>query len=418
MAFASAGANVVRVDLSRVDELMRLVSELVVSRSRLGDVLAAAGHHAGADPAWQALHETNALLERQLRTLREGITRIRLVPIGDVFDRLRFAIRDVSRETGKDVQLELSGEDTQIDKLVVDRMLEPLMHLVRNAVSHGIEAPEVRVARGKPARGRLALRASALGDRIRIEVEDDGAGVDQEQVAAKARSRGLLDAAESLSPDYLLEVLRAPGFSTRDGADLASGRGVGMAVVAVAVRELGGDLRLFTVPGEGTRFEIELPLTLMIVDALLVEIGGQRMAVPQPALREILQIDESAVTRFESNEVLPYRGSVLPIVNLARLFTMTAVSSEARHLLVVGSDSALAGLLVDRLLGLREIVIHPVPDPLVSVPGIAGATELGDGRVSLILDTAALVRMARERSQRTTSPSHSARAETVGAPPT
>ena len=395
--FATAGSNVVRVDLSRVDALMRIVSELVVTRSRLGEALTHMNGEATGNE-WQPLHEANALLERQLRSLREGITRIRLVAIGEVFERLRFAVRDVARESGKEVVLDLSGGDTEIDKLVVDRMLEPLMHLVRNAVSHGIETPEVRRARGKSAEGRLALRASAVGDRICIEVEDDGAGVDVEQVAARARTGGLLAPAEALVPDQVLDVLAVPGFSTREQADLASGRGVGMAVVTGAIRELGGQVAMSTTPGRGTRFAIELPLTLMIVDALLVEVGGQRMAVPQPALREILQVEPATFTRFENNEVIPYREGVLPLVNLRQLFAMSdARPGTHHHALVVGNDTRLAGLLVERLLGLREIVVHPVPDPLVAVPGIAGATELGDGRVSLILDAPALIRMAANR---------------------
>lgn len=395
MAFPATGFNMVRVDLGRVDALMRIVSDMVVTRARLQSAISELSD-AETDGRWEPLRDANALIERQLRSLREGITRIRLVAIGEVFERLRFAVRDLARESGKEIVLDLSGGDTEIDKLVVDRMLEPLLHLVRNAVSHGIEAPEVRRTRGKPEAGRLALRASAIGDRICIEVEDDGAGVDIEQVAAAARARGLLGSADGLTPGEILDVLAEPGFSTRPEADLASGRGVGMAVVQGAVRELGGEISMRSTPGHGTHFTIELPLTLMIVDALLVEIGGERMAVPQPALREILPAEPATFTRFENNEVIPYRGGVLPIVTLRRLFALSAQPTGPRHVLVVGNEPRLAGLLVDRLLGLREIVVHPIPDPLVAVPGIAGATELGDGRVSLILDAPALVRLAQQ----------------------
>jgi len=279
----------------------------------------------------------------------------------------------------------------------VDRMLEPLLHLVRNAVSHGIERPSERTAVGKPAEGTLTLRATASGDRIHIVVEDDGAGIDVAAVARRARERGLLADDAPLTDEHLLDVLCAAGFSTRDEADRTSGRGVGMDVVRSAVRALSGDLRVESEPGRGTSFTIELPLTLMILDALLVDVGGQQMAVPQPALREIVQVDVASIVTFENNHVVRYRDGVLPIVHLARLFDFTTSNADTCYLLVVGSEAAPMGLRVDRLLGLREIVVHPVADPLVAMPGVAGATDLGNGRVSLILDVAALLRLAEEQ---------------------
>ena len=388
--------SVARVELARLDAVMRLVGDLVVSRSRLDDLLRSSG-----DPraVHDALEETSGAMERQIRQLRESVMRIRLVPIGEVFERLRFAARDAIRESGKQVTLVFHGQSTEIDKLVVDRMLEPLLHLVRNAVSHGIEPPEARLARGKPAQGTLTLRAAAAGDRITVDVEDDGAGIDVEQVARRARVQGLLGADDPLTPDRLLDVLCAPGFSTRELADLTSGRGVGMDVVAATVRVLAGELSVDTEPGRGTRFVIELPLTLMILDALLVEVGGQQMAVPQPALREILQLDATSLVSFENNDVVSYRDGVLPVVSLSRFFGLGNSRPRSLYVLVVGTEGAPMGLVVDRLVGLREIVVHPVNDPLVTVPGIGGATELGDGRVSLILDTGALLRVAQEQRE-------------------
>lgn len=400
-----AGASVVRVELPRLDAVMRLVADLVISRSRLDDVLAQLGRDAPS-AARDALEETNAAMERQLRQLRERVMRIRLVPVGEAFERLRFAARDAIRESGRRVALVFHGQSTEIDKLVVDRMLEPLLHLVRNAVSHGIELPDARVAGGKSAEGTLSLRAMASGDRIIIEVEDDGSGIDVERVAARGRERGLLAPDEALTDDRLLDVLCAPGFSTRDEADKTSGRGVGMDVVRSAVRALSGVLSVSTSPGRGTRFVVDLPLTLMIVDALLVQVSGQQMAVPQPALREILQVDASAIVRFENNDVVPYRGGVLPVIRLARLFGLTEIARPSVYLLVVGTESAPMALMVDRLVELREIVVHPVTDPLVTVPGVSGATELGDGRVSLILDAAAILRLAQEQQEHRTRSRH------------
>jgi len=313
---------------------------------------------------------------------------------------MRFAMRDVIRDSGKSVRLEFEGEDTQIDKLIVDRLLEPLLHLVRNSASHGIESPSTRVAHGKPAEARIVLRASAAGDRIILDAEDDGAGIDEERVRQRASELGITAGSRELGDDELLDVICAPGFSTRDAADRSSGRGVGMAVVRSTIRALGGELTLANRPGLGAHFRIELPLTLMIADALLVEVGGQIMAVPQLALREILRLDPDAVTRLENTEVISYRGSVLPLLTLHRLFNMPPAADAKPHVLVAGTELHATGLVVDRLIGLREIVVHPVTDPLLAIPGISGATELADGRISLIVDVAALLRGSRESGAR------------------
>lgn len=391
-----APANVVRVDLARLDDLMRLAGELVTSRARLEDqVRAIEGQVANTE--WRDLQETNLALERHLRDLREAVMRVRLVPIGEAFERMTFVVRDLARQTGREIRLDLRGQRTEIDKLVVERMMDPLLHLVRNAVSHGLESSEERVAAGKPAGGRLTLQAEAAGDSVVIEIEDDGRGIDTEQVTARARALGLVATEGELSPATLLDVLCAPGFSTRTTADHASGRGVGMSVVKKTVHELGGTVAVDTQRGRGTRFTVQLPLTLMIVDALIVSVSGQTLAIPQPAVREVIQIDRAAVTALENNEVMAYRDTVLPLVRLARFFRWPEVEHQTVHVLVVGAGARAVGLVVDRITGQREIVVRALADPLVQVPGIAGATELSDGRVVLILDAAGLTRVARER---------------------
>jgi two-component system chemotaxis sensor kinase CheA len=393
--YAAATTNAVRVDLSRLDELMRLVGELVVSRARLEDSI---GRVVGqTDLDLSAVTEINATVEHQLRALREGITRIRLVPVGEVFERLRFAVRDVAREAGKSIDIEIVGQETEIDKLVVDRILEPLLHIVRNAASHGIERPHEREAAGKPSQGTVTLRARAAGDRIVVEVEDDGAGIDTAALMERARSGGMLTPTDVVVGDGLLDLLCAPGLSTRDGADLTSGRGMGMDIAQTTIRGLGGELSVRTAAGEGTCFSMELPLTLMIADALLLDVAGQTMALPQIALREIIELESSAITTLEHNEVISYRGRVMPLVRLTRVFHLADRAPAKAHVLVVGTDTQVVGLVVDRVLGLREIVVHALTDPLVAVPGISGATELPDGRVSLILDASALARAHRRR---------------------
>lgn len=323
--------------------------------------------------------------------------RVRMVPIGEVFGRMQFVVRDLARESRKRIALELSGQTTEVDKLVVERMMDPLLHLVRNAVSHGLEDEDERVAQGKPPEGKIALRAATVGDTVVIEVEDDGRGISAEKVSPRARALGLVDAETTLDADALLDVLCARGFSTRDQADRASGRGVGMEVVKNAVQELGGSLTLDTQVGQGTRFTIQLPLTLAIVDALIVAVGGQPFAAPMPSIREVIEVAPTDVTIMERDEFLFYRHGVLPIVHLARLFGLTEQFERAFYALVVGSESKWTGLAVDRILGQREIVVRAITDPLIQVPGIAAATELGDGKPILILDVGALTKVKRER---------------------
>ena len=391
-AAVPAPASLVRVDLGRLDELMRTVGELVITRARLENGL---GRAAASLPtaALRELRETSLVMERQLRDLREGVMRVRLVPVRDVFARMRFVVRDLAREAGKEVDLHLAGEGTEVDKYVVERLADPLLHLIRNAVSHGLEPPADRAAAGKPPRGRIDLRAAAAGGAIVIEVEDDGRGIDPERVFAQARAAGLVPPDAPADPGAVLDLLCSPGFSTRDGADRASGRGVGMDVVARAVEDLGGTLALATRPGRGTRFTARLPLTLAITDALVVTVAGQPYAVPQTAVREVVGVEPAALTRMENNELLAHRGGVVPLVRLADVFGAGRAAGPVVALVV--GDGAPVALAADRVLGLREVVVRPLADPLVQVPGVAGATELGDGRAVLILDAAGLARHAR-----------------------
>jgi two-component system chemotaxis sensor kinase CheA len=388
-------SNLVRVDLARLDDLMRTIGELVITRARMDNGL---GRIAGAIPGreWRELEETSRAMERHLRDLREGVMRVRLVPVRDVFVRMRFVARDIARDAGREVDLVPTGEATEVDKFVVERLADPLLHLVRNAVSHGLEPPAERVAAGKPARGRIDLRAAAAGGAIVVEVEDDGRGVDPDEVFARARAIGLVPPDAPTDPAAVLDLLCTPGFSTRETADRASGRGVGMDVVRRAVEDLGGELVLHTRPGRGTRFTAHLPLTLAIADALIVVVGDLTYAVPQTAVREIVQVEPGAAVGLENNELLRHRGGVVPLLRLADLFG-AARPPGAFPALVVGDGGQAVALAADRVIGLREVVVYPLADPLVQVPGLSGATELGDGRPVLILDTAGLVRHARTR---------------------
>ncbi len=418
-------SNVVRVDLARLDDLMRMLGELVISRARLEDQLTRLQSIVPAKHL-RPIRETSQTLERQLRDLRQGVMQVRLVPIGQIFSRMQFVVRDVAKATHKQVFLELKGGETEIDKYVVERLMDPLLHIVRNAISHGLESESDRLPAGKPAQGHLALRAATSGEMVILEIEDDGRGVDVDRVAEQARKMGVLDAETQIDPNLLLDILCLSGFSTKEQADLTSGRGVGLAVVKNTVQELGGILSLTTAPGRGTKFTIELPLTLAIADALIVSVGGQTFAVPESSVREVIEVESQkiiALENWENNpshprvrgnqglseiqrrftELLPFRQDVLPLRRLAHLFGLHQVAQDRFHAVIIGKDLNTVGIIVDRIIGRQEIVVQPLSDPLIQVPGIAGATELGDGRVVLILDVAALIRLSKDSEKWRTS---------------
>jgi len=386
--------NFVRVDLARLDDLMRLVGDLVVSRARLEDALLRVERFTPA-PEWRTLQEHSESIERHLRDLREGVMRVRLVPVGEMFRRVPFVVRDLARDNGKRIQLDLAGQATAIDKFLVERMLDPLLHLVRNAVSHGIESPEQRIADGKRPEGTIRLAASTVGESVMLEISDDGRGMDGAAIGRRAREKGIDVPDGALDARVLLDVISAPGFSTRDAADRVSGRGVGMSVVRDTIQDLGGTLSLETTPGQGTTFRITLPLTLAITDALIVHVADRVFAVPQSAVREVAEVDAATIHVIENNELMTHRAAALPVVRLARLFGIAESPRPRLHVIVVGTGSAAVGLLVDRIAGQREIVVKTLNDPLVKVTGVSGATELGDGRLVLILEPGALTRKLR-----------------------
>lgn len=383
--------NMVRVDLNRLDDLMKMIGDLVISRARLDDLLKGLEKDLPVQK-FRQIQETALSFERQLRAMREGVMRVRLIPIGEIFERMQFVIRDMIKESQKQISLQISGKDTEIDKVVVEKMLDPLLHLVRNSVSHGIETPEERMAKGKTADGHISLNAFTSGDSIVIELQDDGSGIDKARVLKKAIELGLIAPQEKLSDAEILDIICSHGFSTREEADMNSGRGVGMAVVKKTIQELGGVLELDTESGMGTKFTIYLPLTLAILDALILTAGGQKYAMPQPMVSEVLMIETASITRIENNELIPYRKGVLPVIRLAEYFNLTDLSNGKSQVLVIGTGQKAVGIMVDKVLSLREIVVRSLSDPYVQVDGVSGATELGDGKALLILDTSSLIR--------------------------
>jgi two-component system chemotaxis sensor kinase CheA len=394
----SPSGHYVRVDLGRLDDLMRMIGDMVILRARLTDALARVEARVPSND-WRAIQEYATGIERQLRELRDGVMRVRLVAVGEIFRRMPFVVRDLTRETDRRAQVTLSGQETQIDKYLVERMMDPVLHLVRNAVSHGLESVDERVKAGKSPEGTISLSASAAGEVVTLEIADDGRGIDTRLVIARAREAGLpLPADGAVDESVLLDLICAPGFSTRQESDRGSGRGFGMAVVRKTVEEVGGTLRLASAQNRGTRFTIELPLTLAITDALIASVGTHTFAVPQASVREVVEIEEASIRSVEGGEITPFRAAALPVVRLAAMLGIERSPRHHHHAFIVrgGAGDETVGLLVDRIIGQREIVVRTTTDPLIRVDGIAGATDLGDGRAVLILDALALARRARD----------------------
>jgi two-component system chemotaxis sensor kinase CheA len=389
----------VRVDLARLDHLMQGIGDMVISRARLADSLSRVEQHV-PPKLWRTVQESAIAIDRQLRMLREGIMRVRMVPVGEIFRRMPLVVRDLARENGKRVRLDLRGQGTEIDKYLIERMMDPVLHLVRNAVSHGIEQPDVRMAKGKNPEGTITLSASAVGDTVVLEVADDGYGVDVDAVVRKAQQGGMSVPNGPLDAPAVLTLLCSAGFSTKEETDRASGRGVGMAVVKAMVEELSGTIALDTEPGQGTRFIIRLPVTLAITDALIGRVGTEAFAIPQGSVREVIEVAEGDVRQLEGNEIAPYRDGALPIIRLSRLFGIDRTARNRFHVFVIGHGSSAIGIAVDKIVGQREIVVRTMVDPLVRVDGVSGATDLGDGRVVLILDPAMLARLTNQRERR------------------
>jgi two-component system chemotaxis sensor kinase CheA len=384
--------GVLRVDVARIDDTIEKLSGLIVTRSRLARA-AAKLRDAGADTRdLDAILVDNA---RQLRDLRAAILRVRMIPISTVLDRLPLVIRGLGRTTGKQVRLSLEGGGAELDKTVAERIFPALVHILRNAVDHGIETPEERVRLGKPEHATITVTSSSRNNRqIEIRIEDDGRGVDRARVAAKAGR----DAPDDTT---LLELMCRPGLSTRDHVDTTSGRGVGMDIVRkIVVDGLGGELMLETKPGAGTAFVIRVPLTIAIVDAFMLRCGGQRFVVPVPVVEEIIDLDPARMVRGprvggRETRFFARRDETVPVIDLARAlglvdshapYVEAGVVEPAQALVVRRGHDEPVAFAIERVLGQQETVVRPLVDPLVVVTGVSGSTDLGDGRATLVLD--------------------------------
>jgi len=387
-------SQAVRVDIRKLDKLMSVVGELVLVKSSLL-ALAERLKTEGGDPVLTGeLHRANRSLERKLDELQSGILEVRMVPLEQIFDKLARMVRKTARDLGKEIDFEVGGGDVELDKLIVEDLSDPLMHLIRNAIDHAIEPPAERVAAGKPEAGLVRLLATQKGNHVEIVVEDDGAGIDEERVRDVAIERGVAtpDSVREMTRRDLLNLIFAPGFSTARTVTAVSGRGVGLDVVKNNIGNLSGIIDLSTEAGRGTRFVITLPITLAIIRALVASVSGRTYAIPLNSVLEILELRARDVRTLSTREVVSLRGSTLPLVRLGRFFGhASAPGADALYVIVVGLAQERVGIAVDDLVTQQDIVVKPLGAQLAGVRGIAGATDLGNRRAVLVLDVGAII---------------------------
>ena len=374
----------VRIDLRRLDSLMNLIGELVITRGRLTQIAGTIGD--------EALGETVAQASRLVSDLQDEIMTSRMVPVWQVFDRFPRLVRDAARSLGKQVSFTVEGKEIELDRSMLDEIGDPIVHLLRNAIDHGIERPDERTAKGKPSIGRLTL--SCLRDRsaVIIRVSDDGKGIDRQRVLQRAKDMHVIDAARTeLSDEELIRLISRPGFSTAETVTSISGRGVGVDAVQTRVRSLGGTVDIRTAPGEGTTVTVRLPLTLAIVRALLAKVGDEVYALPMTHVNETVELEAALLRTVKGREVLVLRDEVLPLIRLRSLLRMPTVSDERRQVVVLEIADRRAGLIVDELTGQQEIVVKQFDGVRDGLPFFSGATILGDGAPALIVDVGSLI---------------------------
>jgi two-component system chemotaxis sensor kinase CheA len=385
--------NTVKVDIEKLDTVMGIVGELNLVRVSLE-------HFAGRVHAVEGQAEMASDLYKQVRSmgkkladLQRSIIDIRLVPIGQIFTRLNRTAKRLARQANKEVSIQLYGGETELDKMMIDALVTPLIHIIRNSIDHGLEAPAERLASGKPAEGLLAISAYQRGNSIVLEVTDDGRGLQLEKIHAAAVKRGLIDPKQQLTPEECMELIFMPGFSSAETVTEVSGRGVGLDAVRAAIQTLKGSITVWSEPGKGTTFQITLPITLAIIQSLIVGCCDQSFAIPISSIQETLRTSDGEVQRLDQREVYNLRGVTLPLLRLEDRFSLRRTSpkgSDKLFVVVARRGEKSAGIVVDELLGEQETVVHPLGQRMGAIPGVAGATEVGENQVILVIDTASL----------------------------
>lgn len=385
-------SRTVRVDIDKLDFLMNIVGDLVLAKGSIVEICDQLKAQGDVERA-RELQKATRGLERRLEELQKGVMEVRMVPVAQLFEKMNRIVRRVADEHGKKVGLDIRGAETELDKLIMESLSDPLMHIIRNAIDHGIESAAERLALRKPEKGTISLWASQKGNHVVISVRDDGRGIDPEKVRRKAIQKGLISEAAELNQDDVYDLIFLPGFSTRDQVSDLSGRGVGMDVVKTNISELSGMIDIDSRVGEGTVISITLPITLAIIKALIIRVCGRTYAIPITSVLETLMIESSTIRTVERREVIELRQSTLPLLRLGELFRLpeAARSNGRSFVAVVGLAEKRLGLIVDELLGQQDVVIKSLGSSLSFVRGIAGAADMGNQKTILVLDVGGLM---------------------------
>lgn len=393
---AKAGESV-RVPAERLDELMDRVGELVIVQSRLSQLAAGSGSAVGNELALRSISEE---IERLAGELRDTMMVLRMVPVASLFSRFRRLVHDLARETGKTIELSTEGETTEVDKTMIERLADPMVHLIRNACDHGLETPEDRIAAGKPAAGQVRLSAHQAGGEVLITIRDDGRGIDRVRVRAKAEAQGLIQPGQQISDHELLQMIFHPGFSTAAQVTSLSGRGVGMDVVKRTIESLRGAIDITSAPGEGSTVVLRIPLTLAIIDGLLVRVGNGRYVIPLGAVEECLELSLEEDLRSRGRSFITLRDRLVPFLRLREIFDTGTRPDPHQKIVVIATGAERVGLVVDQIIGSHQTVIKSMSPLHRDVATFAGATILGDGGVALILDVVQLVMLGQNQEER------------------
>ena len=392
---AKSLSRTVRVDIAKLDELMNIVGELVLSQSTISE-LAVRLKREGYSALANEISKAAKGLERKLSDLQKGVMDIRMIPVGQLFDKMSRIVRKISREQGKKIELKMFGADTELDKLIIEDISDPMMHIIRNAIDHGIEPPEERARNGKDEKGIIKLSSFQKGSHVVIDVEDDGRGIDLDKVKRKALEKGIIQSIDAVSDRDALDFLFLPGFSTSEKVSEISGRGVGMDVVKNNIAAVSGMVDVESKPGCGCRVSITLPITLAIIKALIIDSTGRKYAIPITSVLETIMVERKDVLTVERKEVIQLRDSTLPLLHLGNFFEVHGGerSSESFFVVVVGIAEKRLGIVVDDLLGQQDIVIKSIGETFKGFKGISGAADLGDQRTILVLDVGGIINEA------------------------
>ncbi len=385
-SYLGVRTDTIKVDFKRLDDLLNLVGELVIFKTRLNQIERDIRETINSKSLSKELNDGLELMGKTIAGLQEGIMRARMLPVSQVFNKFPRMVRDLSKSQGKELHLAFEGEDTELDKTVIDELEEPLMHILRNSIDHGIETPKERTAKGKSPQGRIKLSASQESNYIIIKVEDDGKGIDYEQVRESAVRKGLIKPEDPFDKESILSLIFSAGFSTKQEATDISGRGIGLDVVSKNISRLNGQIIVESAVDKGTAFTIKLPLSLAIIPALMAEAGEEVYAIPMSAVDESIKVREEDIHIINNHEVIRFRERVIPVVRLDDFFGLEQRRAKRFYLVILGRADKRLAIAVDRLKGQQEIVIKPLDETFGKSFGIAGASILGDGKIVLIVD--------------------------------